>query len=299
MFSRFSHHRLIGAVGAASLLALTSCSSGGEGKTEPVDMSQFKSGTDRFAVMSSVGQPEGSVTHDGHRCDIYKLYTKGLGSGGKAAMTAAEVLTGIGTLGLSEAIWAPIKAGTKPNIHTVLFCYAQNEQLVDIYDKNPTSSSQSDHRIVNAALYSAPVVVPAGAATQSSTVQIAPNELSATVTQPAATQPQSDEPPPIRAQASSALPTGADVDHITTDPVTGQKTIFEKAAQPKKTEAAGSISLENVSQEATSGTKQVKVGRAIVDANATADDLNSISSQKAEAANKAAIGRAATVPATP
>lgn len=294
----------LSAFSLTSLMVLTSCSSGGEGKTEPVNMSQFKEGSDRFSVMSSVGQPEGSVTHEGRHCDIYKLYTSGLGSGGKAAMTAAEVLTGIGTLGLAEAIWAPVKAGSKPNIHTVLFCYAQNEQLVDIYDKNPTNSSHPSHRIVNATLYAQPVVVQNGNSTQANTVQIIPNAISATITQPAtvAGQTGTSEPAPIRAEPTAAtgvLPTGVQVDHVVTDPVTGQQTIFEKAAQPKQSASAGNISLDSVSQEATNGLNQVKTGRAIINPDATADDLNSISSQKAVAANQAAIGPAAQVPSAP
>ncbi|MFT8371766.1 MAG: hypothetical protein ABF641_12080 [Acetobacter sp.] len=291
-------HSALSVFSLTSLMVLTACSTGGEGKTEPVNMSQFKEGSDRFSVMSSVGQPEGSVTHEGRHCDIYKLYTSGLGSGGKAAMTAAEVLTGIGTLGLSEAIWAPVKAGTKPNIHTVLFCYAANEQLVDIYDKNPTNSSHPTHRVINAKLYATPIVVQSGTAMQSNTVQIIPNAVSTTVTQPVV----GAEPAPIQAEptdAAGVLPVGTQVDHVVTDPVTGQQTIFEKAAQPKQSASAGNISLDSVSQEATNGLNQVKTGRAVVNPNATADDLNSISSQKALAANQAAIGHAATVPALP
>ncbi|MFT9115362.1 MAG: hypothetical protein ABF443_14895 [Acetobacter malorum] len=69
----------------------------------------------------------------------------------------------------------------------------------------------------------------------------------------------------------------------------GAPIIYEKAVAPKAAEAAGAISLDNMAQEATTGLQQVQTGKAKVQADATADDLNSISSQKAVAANQAVL----------
>ena len=143
--------------------ALSACASSGQGdgRTEPVDMSQFVAGTTRFDVASTMGQPEGHIAHDNRPCDIYHAYTRGLSSGGRAMMAGGEVLTDIGTLGLAELIWAPIKEGTKPNLHTVLFCFGPGDRLVEIYDKNPTTAKAPRHLVVDPALYATPVIAPA------------------------------------------------------------------------------------------------------------------------------------------
>ena len=77
-----------------AVLPLALCACGGspvaDGSTEPVDLAQFNESTDRFAVLGTLGEPAGSVTHEGRRCDIYKLYTSGLGAGGKAAVKPLE-----------------------------------------------------------------------------------------------------------------------------------------------------------------------------------------------------------------
>lgn len=187
VFKLFRINNVLSTVGCATLALLSGCTNtGSEGKAQPVNLEQFTTGADRFAVMSTVGQPEGQVQHDNRQCDIYKLYTSGFGVGGKAAVAAAEMLTGMSTFGLSEALWAPVKAGMNPNLHTVLFCYAKNEQLVDIYDKNPTSLSLAEHRIVNAQLYAASLVAPTGA-TQNSKAADIPGQVAAPVTKPAGT----------------------------------------------------------------------------------------------------------------
>ncbi|WP_086652312.1 hypothetical protein [Acetobacter cibinongensis] len=185
VFKLFRINTILCTVGCAALALLSGCTNtGSESKAQPVNLEQFTTGADRFAVMSTVGQPEGKLQHENRQCDIYKLYTSGFGVGGKAAVAAAEMLTGVSTFGLSEALWAPVKAGMNPNLHTVLFCYTQNEQLVDIYDKNPTSLSQAEHRIVNAQLYAASTVTPA-AAVPNGKVSLIPSQVSATVTKPA------------------------------------------------------------------------------------------------------------------
>lgn len=234
-------------------LALSACGGSpvADGSTEPVDLTQFNESTDRFAVLGTLGEPAGTVTHEGRRCDIYKLYTSGLGAGGKAAVKAAEVLTSVATLGLAQIIWAPVRAGTRPKQHTVLMCYAANDALVEIFDKNPNDGSPPELRIVNAKLYATPVAV---AATRAVTEA---------------------EQPPISLPASSPVTEPA--------PVTGP------AATPMPAPAAGTIGLNNVSREAVDGPNQVHPGRVIVPADASTDDLNTLSAMRSQRANAPAL----------
>jgi len=148
---------------AALALLLTACSSGTENaRPDPVDLSQFGKGTTRFTVIGAVGNPQGSVTQPNtRRCDIYQLYTSGLSAGGKAAMAAGETVTDIATLGLAEIVWTPVHAGTRPRIHTVLFCYDDAQHLVELFDKDPSESRQARHVIVDPEAYSRPIVLKA------------------------------------------------------------------------------------------------------------------------------------------
>ncbi|MBB2199842.1 hypothetical protein HLH44_20860 [Gluconacetobacter sp. 1c LMG 22058] len=237
---------------ASTVLLLSGCG-GSTPAPEPVLLSQFNANTDRFNVVSTVGKPDGAIQKDGRNCDIYRLYTTGLTSGGRAAVKAAEVLTSVATLGVAQIGWAIGKAGTRPQVHTVLFCFASNDKLVDIFDKDPTNTSVAVHRIVNREAYSAPIVT------------------------------QAASPPSAIAEVA------ASPERVTTDPSTGAEVIHEKPVAPKESAEAGSISLGNVSQEATTGLAQVPTGKVIVKADATADDLNDVSARQSEAANKAAL----------
>lgn len=64
-------------------------------------------------------------------------------------MKAGEVLTSVATLGLAQVISAPVKAGTRPQLHTVLFCYGRTDEFVDIYDPDPTSLHEQDNMILS------------------------------------------------------------------------------------------------------------------------------------------------------
>ncbi|WP_061505565.1 hypothetical protein [Acetobacter malorum] len=292
-------------IALALMGGLAACSSGESGNTEPVNMGQFHAGDDRFNVISAVGQPMGTVKHLGRACDIYRLYTAGLSAGGRAGVKAAEVVTSIATLGLAQAVWAPVNAGSHPNQHTVLFCYASNNQLVEIYDKNPTNSRKPVVKVINKALYTTPANGSAdeGASIDAEATSAMLPAASATtaggVTSVNPPAPADLAPAPITVQPETLVPDGVKIDHVTTDPTTGQKTIYEKAATPASTDAAGNISLDNVSREAINGTDQVKTGQVVIPQNATADDLNSLSGQKAAQANKPALGAAAALTPTP
>lgn len=269
----------------AVALALSGCTGGpaADGNTEPVDLAQFNESSDRFTVVSTLGEPAGSVTHEHRRCDIYKLYTSGLGAGGKAAVKAAEVLTSVATLGLAQIIWAPVRAGTRPKQHTVLMCYAANDGLVEIFDKNPNDDSPAEVRVVNQTLYATPVAV---AATRAVTEAEQPPIALAPATGTVSAAPGSDPD-----AASTAVPPAQPDEPQVTGPT----------ATPMAAPAAGSIDLNNVSREAIDGPNQVHPGRVVVPDHASADDLNALSairSQRADAPALAAQKGEAPTPST-
>jgi len=117
-------------------MLLGACSAGMEAhRPVPVNLSQFKPGESRLDVVSVVGAPEGQITQPAGPCDVYGLYTTGVGGFGKGVITAGEVLTDVATLGVAEIIWTPVQAGTQPKKHTVLFCYDHNEKLIGMTNK--------------------------------------------------------------------------------------------------------------------------------------------------------------------
>ena len=271
----------------ATTLALSACGGGpvAVGNTEPVDLGQLNESSDRFTVLSTLGEPAGSVTHEHRRCDIYKLYTSGLGAGGKAAVKAAEVLTSVATLGLAQIIWAPVRAGTRPKQHTVLMCYAANEGLVEIFDKNPNDDSPPEVRIVNEKLYSTPVAVAATkAVTQAEQPPISLAPATGQAGSPVSTAPATPLP------SEGAGPADAPAQGDTTGPETlaAGAAAAPQAATPMAAPAAGTISLDNVSREAVDGPNQVHPGRVIVPDHASADDLNTLSAMRSQRANAAA-----------
>lgn len=185
---------------AGALVALSGCGSSTPAP-EPVRLSQFHKGADRFSVITAVGKPDGTVQREGRDCDIYRLYTTGLSAAGRAGMTAGEVVTGIATLGLSEAVWAPVKAGTRPQQHTVLFCF-RDDRLVDLYDKDPTTSRAADHMILDRDAYSRPVVA--------KVLPPEPVPAAGTVTLPQITHATVVPPAPVSADASPVAVEGED-----------------------------------------------------------------------------------------
>lgn len=203
MLSRFQ--RSVFPVLAVSLLTLSGCGSSTP-VPEPVRMSQFHKAQDRFSIITAVGKPEGTVEREGRQCDIYKIYTSGLSAAGRAGMTAGEVVTGIATLGLAEAVWAPVKAGTRPQQHTVLFCF-RDDRLVDIYDKDPTTTRVADHTILDREAYSRPVVAKAPPPE--------PVPAAGTVTLPQITQGIAAQPAPGSVPARSAQPADQESDPAT------------------------------------------------------------------------------------
>ena len=138
-FAKFS-----AAAGMLGFLGMSACSTSMEAnRPVPVNLAQFHPGDSRFNVVSVAGAPEGSINDTAGPCDIYQLYTTGMGGFGKGMLTAGETITDIGTLGLAEIIWTPVQAGTRPRQHTVMFCYDHNEHLISVLNRDPSKNNSS------------------------------------------------------------------------------------------------------------------------------------------------------------
>ncbi len=127
-FSRFS---LL--ISHFSLLALltASCSPVLEAtRPTPTDLAQFQAGDSRDSVIERLGAPlttnNGS---DGASCDLYQLYTKGYGAGGKVPIVLAETAADVFTLGMAEAVLTPVEGATRNEKHPVTFCYRDGKLL--------------------------------------------------------------------------------------------------------------------------------------------------------------------------
>lgn len=95
----------------------------------PVDMNQFAIGEPRSTVVESLGAPVATVAEGDQSCDVYKLYTKGVGSTSRALIGTGELIADIFTLGLAEIIFTPTEIGTKNKLHQVTFCYGKDGKL--------------------------------------------------------------------------------------------------------------------------------------------------------------------------
>lgn len=89
--------------------------------------------------MKVIGAPTTTVPNGPNSCDIYKLYTHGPSSAGKAAAAFGEGVTDVFTLGLAEVIWTPVEAGTKNSLYTVAFCYDKDSKLVSVQENRPVA----------------------------------------------------------------------------------------------------------------------------------------------------------------
>ncbi len=90
----------------------------------PVDLSEYDIGQSRDSVLERLGSPQNTVVEsDGASCDLYQLYTKGYGAGGKIPIAVAEGAADFFTLGLAEIVLTPTEGVTKSEKHPIAFCY--------------------------------------------------------------------------------------------------------------------------------------------------------------------------------
>ena len=96
----------------------------------PTNLSQFQTGDARDSVVQRLGPPlTTNSAPDGASCDLYQLYTRGYGAGGKAPIMLAETAADVVTLGLAEVILTPTEGVTRNEKHPVTFCYRDGKLL--------------------------------------------------------------------------------------------------------------------------------------------------------------------------
>jgi hypothetical protein len=118
-------------------LVLGACSTVMEyNRPEPVDLSQFITGERRLDVIKVLGPPLASVNDAGKSCDVYHLYTHGVGGAGKAGIIFAEGVADVFTLGLAEVVTTPTESATKSQLHPVTMCYGQDSLLVSVEESD-------------------------------------------------------------------------------------------------------------------------------------------------------------------
>ncbi len=97
-------------------------------RATPTDFTQFQTGDSRESVIARLGQP--LVTNHkpgGQSCDMYELYTKGYGAGGKVPIAVAEAAADVFTIGLAELVLTPTEGVTRSEKHPVSFCYKEGK----------------------------------------------------------------------------------------------------------------------------------------------------------------------------
>lgn len=115
------------------LFALSGCSVWMEAhRPTPVNPHKFVVGESRTEVVESLGNPLSTVPGPaGEKCDIYRLYTRGLNGAEKTGIAVGEGLADVVTLGLSEIVFTPVEGATENKKHPVTFCY-KNAKLVSV-----------------------------------------------------------------------------------------------------------------------------------------------------------------------
>lgn len=101
-------------------------------RPDPVDLSQFSVGQNHIDVVKVLGPPLTTAKDHENSCDLYQLYTRGPGPGGKAAFAAGEAIADVFTIGLAEVVFTPTEIVTKDAKHSVMMCYGPDDKLVSV-----------------------------------------------------------------------------------------------------------------------------------------------------------------------
>jgi hypothetical protein len=131
----FSRSRLQLAGGLVLCGLLSGCGVALEAsRPTPVDLTQITPGQDRLQVVGKLGAPIGTTKNGDQSCDVFSVYTRGPGAGGKAAIAAGEAVADVFTLGLTELVFTPVEAGTQNEKHNVTACYDSGMKLATLQE---------------------------------------------------------------------------------------------------------------------------------------------------------------------
>jgi hypothetical protein len=202
MFSRRNRSRSSTALVLAAIVTVSapSCSVYMEStRPTPVDLSQFDPGQTRDSVLERLGSPQDTVKEsDGSSCDMYELYTRGYGAGGKIPIAIAEGAADFFTLGLAEILLTPTEGVTKNGKHPVTFCY-KDQKVVRI---TTPGTNQTEEAAATAA-DSERAPAPSAPAKSSPAAELSPSAQSS----PAATAPAAESQVAAKLPTTAAQPT--------------------------------------------------------------------------------------------
>lgn len=108
----------------------------------PTDLDKYTPGDSRTSVMEKFGSPVTTSKADGTSCDLYLLYVKGYGAGGKVPIAVLETAADFFTIGLAEVVLSPTEAVTRNEKRPVWFCY-RDDKLVSVTVKNAGSEQSA------------------------------------------------------------------------------------------------------------------------------------------------------------
>ena len=102
------------------------------------DISLFKVGTPRDALIAEFGVPVTSGVKDGKKYEIYR-FTQGYTEGAKTARALADVFT----LGISEAVTTPVESLADGNLMVYEVTYDSNDCVDQVTNLTPGASNPS------------------------------------------------------------------------------------------------------------------------------------------------------------
>jgi hypothetical protein len=112
-------------------------------RPDPVNLAQFAPGMRRVDVVGKLGPAASTVQDGANSCDVYRLYTRGVGRVGKAGIIVGEAAADVFTLGLAEVVTTSGEAATKNKLHTVMMCYSADNTLASVSDDGAAVGSQA------------------------------------------------------------------------------------------------------------------------------------------------------------
>lgn len=176
----------------------------------PTNLAQFAPGTSREDVLATLGSPISSTAKpDGMSCDLYRLYTRGYGEGGKIPLSVLETAADVFTIGLAEVVLTPAEAATKNKQHPVDFCY-KDQKLVSVEQRPELGAPASaDTTAVTAA--DEPTAAPASSMTPGLTPAATSSPASSPNPQSTAIQANASSPGQTRSAVATAATTPAPV----------------------------------------------------------------------------------------
>ena len=106
------------------------------------NVSLFKVGTSRDALIAEFGVPVTSGTRDGKKYEIYR-FTQGYSQGAKAARALVEGTADVFTLGVTEVVTTPVEAVNDGTLMVYEVTYDSNDYVDQVIVLTPGATSNN------------------------------------------------------------------------------------------------------------------------------------------------------------